>query len=129
MIMYWQSASNKIVSEEEFLASQAGVKQKISDWAENELHLQNQLLEDFVTDKVEEYTRSYLKVSLPFESEAFCREYLEKFYEEHSEIISLFPYGRWAWVQKLENIHYGEYDIQSVRVESKLLDHKELPLV
>ncbi|MTL48930.1 hypothetical protein GMA49_11415, partial [Turicibacter sanguinis] len=91
--------------------------------------LQNQLLEDFVTDKVEEYTRSYLKVSLPFESEAFCREYLEKFYEEHSEIISLFPYDRWAWVQKLENIHYGEYDIQSVRVESKLLDHKELPLV
>ena len=30
MIMYWQSASNKIVSEEEFLASQAGVKQKNS---------------------------------------------------------------------------------------------------
>lgn len=129
MIIYWKSASNQMMNEESFLSAQVHAKEKISQWAKNELHLQNQLLDEFVSTKVEEYSRSFIKVSLPFESEAFCYEYLQKFYDDNVEIISLFPYDRWAWIQKLENIHYGEYDIQSVHVESKLLDHKELPLI
>lgn len=129
MIMYWKSASNDMMNEENFLACQTDAKQKISQWAIKELNLTGQLLEDFVTNKLEEYNRSFIKVNLPFETEAYCKEYLQKFYEENAEIISLFPYDRWAWIQKLESIQYGEYDIQSVHVESHLIDHKELPFV
>lgn len=128
MIMYWKSASNQMMSEERFLSSQSDIKEKITRWAEGELHLHNQLLDDFVINKVEEYNRSFIKINLPFETEAFCCEYLQKFYEENKDVISLFPYDRWAWIQKLENINYGEYDIQSIHVESKVLDHKELPV-
>ena len=126
MIIYWKSATNEMMNESEYDAAKEKASLKIEEWAINHLYLNKELLDDFVLNKVEEYGRSFIKINLPFETEADCRDYLDHFYQDHLDVISLFPYDRWAWIQELETMHYGDYQIERVNVESQILDCKEL---
>ena len=128
MNVYWKPTVNQMMSEEVFNQSLGKVESEISTWAQLELALNGSLLDSFVEQKVEEYKRSFIKIEMPFHTEAECRAYLDAFYSEYAETINLFPYDRWAWVKKLEGIQYGPYDIQCINVPSQLLDHKELPV-
>lgn len=126
MNVYWKSAVNQMMSEEAFNVSLSEVKSNLLSWAQTELSLSGCLCDEFVNQKLEEYKRSFMKIEMPFETEEQCSDYLNEFYSEYQEIIQLFPYDRWAWAQKLDSIHYGDYDIRCVNVLNQILDCKEV---
>ncbi len=125
MIMYWKSATNEILNESEYLCAKERAVYTIKEWGSNHLYLESELLDHFVTQKVEEFERSYIKVNLPFKTEEDCCHYLNEFYQEHLNVISVFPYDRWAWLPTLEAICYGDYQIERINVENGLYDVKE----
>ncbi len=125
MILYWKSATNEIFNENDYLLAKEKAVDTIKEWGRHHLYLESDLLDNFVTQKVEEFARSFIKVSLPFETEGACRQYLKDFYQEHLDVISVFPYDRWAWLADLETICYGDYQVERVNVESRLFDIKE----
>lgn len=126
MNVYWKSAVNQMMCEEAFNLSLSVVKSSILSWAQKELSLSGYLLDEFVNQKLEEYKRSFIKIEMPFKTEEQCRDYLNEFYSEYQEIIQLFPYDRWTWIQKLESIHYGDSDIRCANVPSQILYCKEV---
>lgn len=126
MVIYWKSATNQMMNESEFIQTKEVAETKIREWGIHHLHLDQEFLGNFVSQKLEEYSRSFIKLNLPFETEKLCLAHLEQFYQDHVEIISLFPYDRWAWINLLETIHFGAYEIESVTVESQIHDCKEL---
>lgn len=126
VMIYWKSATNQMMNESEFLHAKEMAETKIREWGIHHLHLEQEFLGNFVNQKLEEYCRSFIKLNLPFETEKLCRAHLQQFYHDHLDIISLFPYDRWAWISLLETIHYGAYEIESVTVETRIHDYKEL---
>ena len=123
MKIYWQTATNTILTETSFLTRMEDASQTILDWAAGTLFLSGELLESFVSDKLDVLKQSYLEVSLPYSTFSECESHVTAFYQAHEAVIQAFVYDRWTWIKQVETFTYTDYDYANVSINNNLLDH------
>ena len=124
MKVYWQTASNTVLTEDSFLTQMEESSKTMMNWAAGTLFLSGELLESFVGEKLAILKQSYLEISLPYATFSECESHVLAFYQAHEAVIQAFVYDRWTWAKQVETFTYTDYDYASIQINNTVLDHK-----
>ncbi|HAX73085.1 MAG TPA: hypothetical protein DCY20_06135 [Firmicutes bacterium] len=125
MLIYWKPGTNQVLEQGNYDQVVLEATRKIQKWGETELHLQNDFLEQFIQEKTNEFAGSYLKLKLPYQTLEECRGHIDTFNAQYGDVVTIFPYDRWVWRQRLETIQYSDYDYDGVTIINTLVDQKD----